>query len=98
VYEFLAALISFFLIQPLQTEMADRFGSISREQVTSVTTCIREATPVFIEQATDQPWQTATQVFGIWSGMTAPEEVLAQATPGCADTIRGLMAESSRQS
>jgi hypothetical protein len=71
--EFIAAFISFFLTQPLQAEMEERFGRISREQVTAVTACIREATPVLIQHASDQPWQTATQVFGIWSGLTAPE-------------------------
>jgi hypothetical protein len=95
-HEFFAALISFFLIDPLQSAMADRFGNVSREQIASVTTCLGEATPVLIQQAFEAPWQTATQVIGIWSGMTLPEEILAKTTPGCAETVGALRASSEQ--
>jgi hypothetical protein len=81
--EFVAALIAFFLIEPLQAEMEKRIGSASRENMVEISACIREATPVLIRQASEDPWQTAIHVFGIWSGMTAPEEILVQTTPGC---------------
>ena len=90
IQEFFIALISFFLLEPLQTAMADRMGDVSREQVASVTTCIREATPILIQQAYDAPWQTATQVVDIWSGMIPPEEILASATPFCDQTVNEL--------
>ncbi|BDA83017.1 hypothetical protein Sa4125_05590 [Aureimonas sp. SA4125] len=88
--EFFFAVISFFLIEPLQSAMTDRFGNISREQFAGVTSCIREATPVLVGQVTNDPWQTATHVFGIWSGTTPPEDILAATTPGCAETVRSL--------
>lgn len=90
--EFFAALLSFFLIEPLQSAMAERFGDISREQVASVTTCIREATPVLIQQGWDQPWGTATQVLGIWTGLTQPEDILAGTTQSCTDAVGALRA------
>ena len=97
--EFFVALISLLLIEPLQSAMSERFGNVSREQVASVTACLQEATPVLIRQASDAPWQAATQVIGLWSGMTAPEDVLAQATSGCAETVEALRrADSAAES
>ena len=93
--EFFVALISFFLIEPLQSAMNERFGNVSQEQVASVATCVREATPVLIQQAYNDPWQTATQVLGIWSGMTPPEEILVKTTTGCAETISALRASGA---
>lgn len=93
--EFFVALISFFLIEPLQSAMADRFENISSEHVASVTTCLRDATPVLLQQASETPWQTATHVVGIWSGMTPPEEILVGTTPGCAETMSALRASRS---
>lgn len=90
--EFFAILISFFLIEPLESAMADRFGNASREDVAAIATCIRDATPVFIQQASNDPWQTATSVLEIWTGMSSPEEILAGATPGCADAVGALQA------
>ena len=92
--EFFVALISFFLIEPLQSAMADRFGDILPESVASVSSCLREATPVLLAQASSDPWQTATHVVGIWSGMTPPEEILARTTAGCADSIGALGVQS----
>ncbi|RXF69216.1 hypothetical protein [Hansschlegelia zhihuaiae] len=98
--EFVAALLSFFLIEPLQAEMSERFGKrASPEAVAGVAACIREATPVLIRQASEDPWQTATHVFGIWSGMTPPEDILARTTPGCAraiEVVRSSATQSSR--
>ena len=88
--EFLAILISFFLIEPLESAMADRFGNASRENVAAIAICIRDATPVFIQQASNDPWKAATNVLEIWTGMTPPEEILASATPGCADAVSAL--------
>lgn len=94
--EFVAALLSFFLIDPLQAEMTDRFGKASPQAVAGVTACIRDATPVLIRQGSEDPWRTATHVFGIWTGMTTPEEILAKATPGCAQAIEVVRASAAK--
>ncbi|WP_062209423.1 hypothetical protein [Aureimonas sp. AU12] len=93
--EFLAALVSFFLIQPLQAEMAERLGPVSGASVAAVTSCLREATPVLVDRASTDPWGLATDAFGIWTGMTAPETILAATTPGCAAAIAGLRASGA---
>ena len=93
--EFFVALISLLLIDPLQSAMAERFGNVSHKQVASVAHCVREATPVLIQQAYDAPWNTATQVVGVWSGMTPPEEILVKTTTGCAETISALRASGA---
>lgn len=88
--EFLIALISFLLIEPVQSAMAERFGDVSPAMAASVTTCLRDAAPVLVQQSLDDPWQAATHVLGIWSGMTPPEDILAATTTGCADTVEAL--------
>jgi hypothetical protein len=85
--EFVAALIAFFLIEPLQTEMEKRIGSASRENMAEVSACIRAATPVLVRQATDEPWRTVTHIVGIWSGAKAPEDILVETTPSCARAV-----------
>ncbi|WAJ29933.1 hypothetical protein [Antarcticirhabdus aurantiaca] len=85
--EFVAALVSFFLIQPLEAEIRDRFGDVSREQVAAITECVGEAAPILVQQTFDDPWRTATQVFVIWTGMTPAEQILAETTPLCADAF-----------
>lgn len=84
---FFVALISFFLIDPLKAEMGERFGNLSPATVSSISRCVTGATPVLIRQAGEDPWWAATNVVGIWSGMTPPEEVLTRATPECATAI-----------
>ena len=88
--EFLYAVLSFFLIEPLQAEMASRFGNLSPQSVTAISACIRDATPVFIQQAYTDPWQAATNVFAVWTGTTPPEQILAKTTSGCADVVKAL--------
>ena len=92
--EFFAALLSFFLIEPLQAEMEKRIGSASRESMAEISICIRDATPVLIRQASEDPWQTATHVFGIWSGVTAAEEILVRTTPSCERAVKLLRPSS----
>lgn len=94
-HEFIFALISFFLIDPLRAEMSERFGNLSQESVAGITLCLRDATPRLIQQATDDPWQTATQVVGVWSGMTAPEDILSETSPECAKAIADARAEAT---
>jgi hypothetical protein len=88
--EFFIALISFLLIEPVQSAMAERFGDVSPAMAASVTTCLRDAAPVLVQQSWDDPWQAATHVLGIWSGVTPPEDILAGTTASCAETVEAL--------
>lgn len=96
--EFIAALVSFFLIQPLQAELKERFGNVSQETAAAMTRCARDATPVLVQQVTGDPWKTATQVFVIWTGMTPAVDVLATTTPTCAAAVGSLKGEPSARS
>jgi hypothetical protein len=96
--EFIAALVSFFLIQPLQAELKDRFGNVSQQTAAAMTACARDATPVLVQQATSDPWKTATQVFVVWTGMTPAVDVLAGTTPTCAAAVRSLKGEQAARS
>jgi hypothetical protein len=81
--EFFAALISFFLIGPLQAEIKERVGAVPRDAVAEVSACVREATPALIRQGSEDPWRVAGHVFEYWVGMTSPEDILAETTPRC---------------
>jgi len=85
----LAALVSFFLIDPLQAEISKRLEAAGAPPtiVADVAACGRTATPVIVERATSDPWWAATTAAGIWIGSTKPDSVLVDATPACAPAL-----------
>jgi hypothetical protein len=88
--DFIAALVSFFLIEPLQAEMADKLAAARAPQaiVTDVASCARTATPLILARATSEPWWAASTAFGLWIGTTRPEGLLVEAAPGCAGAVQ----------
>lgn len=84
-----AALISFFLIQPLQAEVAERLAGtrVPQEVLTEVTTCMSAAAPVIIDRATEDPGWAVSNALGIWFGTTQPEAVLIEAVPSCESAV-----------
>ena len=85
----LAALVSFFLIDPLQAEMSKRLTAAGAPPtvVADVASCARTATPALVDRATGDPWWAATTAVGIWLGSTKPDAVLVDAAPACAPAI-----------
>ena len=85
----LAALVSFFLIDPLQAEMSKRLETAGAPPtiVADMASCGRTATPALVDRATGDPWWAATTAVGIWLGSTKPEAVLVEAAPACAPAI-----------
>ena len=81
----LAALVSFFLIDPLQAEMSKRLTAAGAPP--TVVACARTATPALVDRATGDPWWAATTAVGIWLGSTKPDAVLVEAAPACAPAI-----------
>jgi hypothetical protein len=87
--DLLAALISFFLIEPLQAELADQLAAARAPQavVAQVTSCTRTATPVVVERAASDPQWAVSSAVRLWAGWASPETVLVEAAPGCAAAV-----------
>lgn len=84
-----AALVSFFLIDPLQAEISKRLAAAGAPPtiVADVAACGRTATPIIVERAMSDPWWAATTAAGIWIGSTKPDAVLVEVAPVCVPAI-----------
>lgn len=87
--DFFAALISFFLTGPLQTELNEKLAAARAPQaiVTQVADCAREAAPAVLERALSDPWWAATSSLSVWAGYSRPETILFDAAPACRPAI-----------
>lgn len=87
--ELIASLISFFLSEPLGAEVADKLAAARAPQavLTDVATCVREAQPVIIRRATQDPWWAASNIVYVWIGAARPEDVLVETAPACRPAI-----------
>lgn len=85
----LAALVSFFLIDPLQAEISKKLVAAGAPPTIAadVASCARTATPIIVERATGDPWWAASTAAGIWLGSTKPDAVLVEVAPACAPAI-----------
>lgn len=87
--DLIAALVSFFLIQPLQAQMAETLTQMRAPAAVSakVAACAREAAPVVAERAMSDPWWAATSVVSVWIGRAQPEALLVEVVPACAPAV-----------
>lgn len=87
--EIIAALISFFLVQPLQAGIADALSAARapRAVVVEVTACATAAAPAMIERAASDPIWAADRAIRIWTGMLTYQAALREAAPGCARAL-----------
>jgi hypothetical protein len=87
--DMLAALIAFFLLEPMQQRIAEELAATRapQEVVTSVVTCATEHGPQIVNRALDDPWWAASSAFGVWIGFADPAELLAEAAPECVAAI-----------
>ena len=87
--DLLAALISFFLMQPLQEKVADKLDAARapRAIVAQVAGCAQAATPVVVERATSDPWWAVSTIVQVWTGTAKPENILADTAPVCRPAI-----------
>jgi hypothetical protein len=98
--DLIAALISFFLIEPLQAELADQLAAARAPQavVAQVTSCARTATPVVVERAASDPWWAVSGAARLWAGLASPETVLLEAAPeraAAVEAARPLLIEQA---
>jgi len=89
-HDLIAALVSFFLIEPLQAELADKLAAARAPDavVADLVTCARAATPLLVDRTTSDPWWAASSAFGLWTGTARPEALLVEAAPGCASAVQ----------
>ena len=84
-----AALISFFLIAPLQAGLAKALAVAGVPEAISqqVTTCAKAAAPAIVKRATDEPAWLVSNVLSVWIGWKQLDAILVEAAPGCAAPV-----------
>jgi hypothetical protein len=87
--DFMAAVISVLLIDPLQDAMAERLAAarVPKAVVAEVEACARTATPVVVERVAGDPWWGATTALRVWTGSATPEAVLLEVAPDCRSAV-----------
>ena len=88
--DIIVSLVSFFVVEPLQTDLADKLTAARAPQavIAQVSQCARAATPVLAEQVTVDPWWGVATIAQIWIGTTSPETILGEAAPSCAPALQ----------
>ncbi len=83
--DLLAALIAFFLVEPIQREIAETLANsrAPQEVVTSIRGCVTEHGPQIVNRALGDPWWATSSIFGVWVGIAEPAALLAEGAPGC---------------
>ncbi len=87
--DFIAALISFSLVAPLQQEVSDALAATQAPQeiVAAVATCAKQHSQGMIDRAVNDPWWAASSAFSVWAGLSEPYALLVEAAPDCAVAI-----------
>ncbi len=90
--DFIATLVSLFLVEPFQAEMRERLAAVRvpREVAQEVVQCGRVATPVLTGRVMADPWWGATTVVRVWAAATTADAVLAETVPACGPAIRAV--------
>lgn len=90
----ISALVSFFLIAPLQAGITKTLtaAGVPEAVVTQVTACAKTAAPVIVRRATGDPIWLVSSAFGVWTGSTSPDKILVEAAPGCAEPVAAARA------
>lgn len=81
-----AALVSFFILDPLEGELRTQLAraGIAQQNISQVVTCLQAEGPAVASRAWEDPGWAVTTAVGLWSGATSPRAALAEAAPRCA--------------
>ena len=84
-----AALVSFFLIQPIQAEVTEKLEAarVPQAVISEVTTCGPTAAPLVLERVISDPVWALSSAVRAWTGTTRPEALLLEVAPGCAPAL-----------
>lgn len=90
--DIIAALISFFLIEPVQAHIAEEYtaAGFSVEAANQVATCFSAASPEIIERAGNNPGWAVGHAIGYWTGTSTIEAILRDAAPDCVESVSNL--------
>jgi len=90
----LSALVSFFLIAPLQAGLTRtlKAAGVPEAVVAQVSACATAAAPVIVKRATGDPAWLIGSVFGVWTGSASPDKILVDSAPGCAEPVAAARA------
>jgi hypothetical protein len=90
IQELLAALVSVLIVNPLQAEMNERLAKIGAPQavISDMRRCAESSLPELADRATGEPLWVVTTALEVWTGRTAPEEVLGGTSAQCDTAIR----------
>ncbi|WP_043540529.1 hypothetical protein [Salinarimonas rosea] len=93
-----AALISFFLVDPIQAELAERLSAAQAPQeiVSVIAGCTQGAIPSVVDRVAGDPVRALSQVYEVWIGASDPVRLLAEVAPDCSaalEAARPFLAE-----
>jgi len=88
--DLIISLLSAAVVEPLQTELADKLEAARAPQavMVQISQCASAAAPVLAERVASDPWWGVATTAKIWTGITSPEAVVGDAAPPCASALQ----------
>ncbi|WP_027350462.1 hypothetical protein [Halotalea alkalilenta] len=82
---FVFALISFFIIGPLQQTVENNIEEmgLTQQSARQVVQCLSEDYQEIYQRAASDIWRTATIAFTLWTGMVDANDALESIAPSC---------------
>lgn len=97
--DFIAALIAFFVIDPLTAELDGKIAGLKSAPETAaiVRDCAGAIGPQLVQKASGDYWWAATTAFSVATGLTAPESLLADGPASCQTALSLLKGEAGEE-
>lgn len=88
--EILASLVGLLIVDPLQAEVSERLAQVRAPQavIADVRTCAEASLPRLADRAMAEPMWVVSTALNVWTGRTAPEDVLGNSTPQCEAALK----------
>jgi hypothetical protein len=85
----MAAIIGFFLIDPLMASLSEALATqnVPQNVATEIVECAKAAGPATIDRVMAEPFWALQSVISVWSGSLSAEAILADVAPACADSL-----------
>ncbi len=89
IQEFFSWLLATFVLDPVQTEITQRMQDAQAPIaiVQQVKTCVRSATPILVDRATNDVWWGLSTTISVMIGFTDAKTLLAETSPACAAAV-----------
>lgn len=88
--ELLSILVGVLIVDPLQAEMSDRLAKIRAPQtvIADMRTCAESSLPKLADRAMSDPLWVVATTLDVWTGNTAPENVLGGTSAQCDAAVK----------